>query len=217
LWITFEGIEGTGKTTQIERLHRRLVRRGKNVVMTREPGGTAVGERLRGLLLDPDLPPMDPATELLLYAADRAQHLVEVILPALRSGHIVLCDRYLDATLAYQGFARGLGCERVLELHRRPPLDLRPDRTLLLDLEPATALPRARRRNLDGGTDDAEGRFEREQLEFHQRVREGYLELAGREPERIRVIDAAGAADDVARRVGQALDDLPAFGGDSSS
>jgi dTMP kinase len=158
---------------------------------------------------------MDPATELLLYAADRAQHLVEVVLPALRAGRIVLCDRYLDATLAYQGFARGLGCERVLELHRLPPLDQRPDRTLLLDLDPAAALTRARHRNRDQGTDATEGRFEREQLEFHQRVREGYLELARLEPGRIRVVDAGGDSDQVEQRVGRALHDLSALSEDA--
>jgi dTMP kinase len=213
-WITFEGIEGTGKSTQLERLRQRLEQRGKSVVTTREPGGTAIGEGLRALLLAPAEPPMHPTTELLLYAADRAQHLVEVIFPALEDGRIVLCDRYLDATLAYQGFARGLGFERVLELHRDSPLDQRPDRTLLLDLDPLAALSRAQQRNRELGTEETEGRFEREQLDFHQRVRQGYLELARREPQRIRVVDATGTADAVARRVSRELGDLPGLGED---
>lgn len=209
IWITFEGIEGTGKSTQIERLAATLRARGATVVSTREPGGTVLGRRLRELLLRPSQRPMEPLAELLLYAADRAQHLTEIVLPALERGDVILCDRYLDATLAYQGYGRGLGLDCVLELHRRPPLDRRPHRTILLDLDPATALGRARRRNAGQGLDETEGRFERELLEFHRRVRAGYLELAAAEPERIRVVRADGNADEVAGRIVEALGDLP--------
>lgn len=212
LWISFEGIEGTGKTTQIERLADRLRARGDAVLLTREPGGTELGRRLRELLLRPAERPMDPMTELLLYVADRAQHLAEVVLPALERGDIVLCDRFLDATLAYQGHGRSLGVERVLELHRRPPLDSRPRRTVLLDLDPATALSRARRRNTTQGLDETEGRFERELLEFHRRVREGYLELAAAEPARFRVVRADGDPDEVEARIESALGDLLSAG-----
>jgi len=208
IWITFEGIEGTGKSTQIARLSDRMRRSGLSVVATREPGGTALGRSLRSLLLRPTDSPMDPLTELLLYAADRAQHLREVVLPALERGDTVLCDRYLDATLAYQGFGRGLGVDLVLDLHRQEPLDMRPRRTVLLDLDPTLAVGRARRRNVGAGLDETEGRFEKERLEFHRRVRQGYLELASAEPDRFRVVDAAGTPDEVERRIAGALADL---------
>lgn len=208
IWITFEGIEGTGKSTHVERLARRVEQSGRAITVTREPGGTELGRRLRTLLLQPTGDPMHPMTELLLYAADRAQHLAEVILPALERGEVVLCDRYLDATLAYQGFGRGLGVDRVLELHRRPPLDRRPDRTVLLDLDAEQALHRARRRNVDLGLEQTEGRFEAERMSFHRAVREGYLRLAAEDPERFRVIDSDATRDVVESRVLEAVRDL---------
>ena len=180
LFITLEGTEGTGKTTQLERIAGRLRDIGIEPVTTREPGGTALGRDLRNLLLDPGSEPISPEAELLLYAADRAQHLKEVVEPALAAGRVVLCDRYLDATLAYQGSGRGLGVEGILEIHRRPPLDRRPDRTLLLDIDAELALDRARQRNADSGLDRTEGRFEQERIAFHDRVRQGYLRLAAR-------------------------------------
>jgi len=207
-WITFEGTEGVGKSAQIDRLARTLERAGRRVVVTREPGGTNLGRRLRTLLLEPTEPPMHPWVEMLLYTADRAQHLTEIVLPALGRGEVVLCDRYLDATLAYQGHARGLGFEAVLDLHRTPPLDARPDRTLVLDMDVAAALRRARRRDAGTGADAAEGRFEAERLAFHQRVREGYLELARREPQRVVLVDASGSVDEVGRRVVESLADV---------
>jgi len=206
-FVTFEGIEGCGKSTQIERVAAGLRDAGRDVVLTREPGGTERGRALRALLLAPHGTPWTPVAELLLYAADRAQHLVEVIEPALARGAVVLCDRYLDATLAYQGAARGLGVERVLAVHRDPPLDRRPDRTILLDLEPAVALARARARNRADGSESSEGRFEAEDLAFHARVREGYLALAADQP-RFRVVPAAGDPSEVEARVRDALRDL---------
>ena len=208
LWITFEGTEGVGKTTQIERLAERLERAGRVVRITREPGGTTLGRRLRAVLLEPTERPMHTHAELLLCTADRVQHLAEVILPALDRGEVVLCDRFLDATLAYQGYARGLGFDAVLALHRLPPLDSRPDRTLLLDMTPERALTRALQRNAGSGQEASEGRFEGEQLEFHERVRAGYLELARGEPGRIRVVRADGDADDVESRIAAELADL---------
>jgi dTMP kinase len=207
-FVTFEGIEGSGKTTQIERLGRSLRAAGLEVIATREPGGTAIGRQLRALLLDAEGYPVAPATELLLYSADRAQHLIEMIGPALGRGAVVLCDRYLDATLAYQGYGRMLGTDAVLAVHRIPPLDRRPDRTVLLDLDPAEGLARARSRNVSRGTDRCEGRYEMEEIEFHGRVRRGYLDLAAADPERIRVVQAAGSEDEVAARVRAALADL---------
>jgi dTMP kinase len=212
-FITFEGVEGCGKSTQLANLAERWAGRGLDVLRTREPGGTPLGERLRCALLDPGEAGMDPMAELLLYVADRAQHIREVIAPALDRGTWVLCDRYIDATLAYQGYARGLGTEVVLKLHARPPLDLRPDRTVLLDLAPGVALARARRRDRERGLDSTTGRFENETPDFHRRVRDGYLALAAAEPERFRVIAADADPTAVSERVAAAVADLvPALG-----
>lgn len=207
VFVTFEGLEGSGKSTQISLLRTRLREGGVAVVVTREPGGTALGRRLRAILLESPGAPIAPVTEMLLYAADRAQHVTEVLLPALERRAVVLCDRYLDATLAYQGEARGLGAEAVLRLHARSPLDLRPDRTVLLDMEPAEALARARGRNERRGSERDEGRFEAETLDFHRRVREAYLDLARAEPERFRIVPASGEASQVHARVARALAD----------
>jgi dTMP kinase len=208
LFVTFEGVEGSGKSSQVARIARRLATAGRHVVTTREPGGTALGSRLRAVLLERGGAPIGPRVELLLYVADRVQHVTEVIAPALCRGAVVLCDRYLDATIAYQGYGRGLGAGAVLALHRENPLDLRPDRTVLLDLDPLIGLSRARARNVASGTDFAEGRFESETVAFHRAVREGYLALAAEEPDRIRVVDASGEEDAVEGRVRAALRDL---------
>jgi len=208
MFLTFEGIEGCGKSTQLLRLADRLRAGGTEPKLTREPGGTELGVALRSLLLEDGGARVDPAAELMLYAADRAQHIVEIIRPALEAGSIVLCDRFLDATLAYQGHGRGLPLAPMQELHRNAPLDLRPDRTLLFDLTAEVALGRARRRNEELGVTTSEGRFENEALAFHRRVRDGYLALALAEPRRIRVIDADGTIDAVSRRVCDALGDL---------
>jgi len=206
-WITFEGIEGSGKSTQVRRLADRVRQSGRALTVTHEPGGTELGARIRSLLLKPTPTPMGSLTELLLYTADRSQHLSEVILPALEAGENVLCDRYLDATLAYQGYGRQLGCEQVLELHRRAPLNRLPDRTLLFDLDVAIGLERARERNRAAGLDVTEGRFEDEAVEFHERVRQGYRELAAADTGRIRVIKAHKGPDEVERAVLGALSD----------
>jgi dTMP kinase len=207
-FITFEGIEGSGKTTQIERLASRLRRAGVDPVVTREPGATALGRELRAILLRPSADPPSPLTELLLYVADRAHHVDRVVGPALGSGRVVLCDRYRDATLAYQGYGRGIALDRIRELHASAPLDLDPQRTLLLDLEPEAALGRARTRDRSAGLESTQGRFEEEPLEFHRRVREGYRRLAAASPQRFRVLDASGSADRVERLVLQAVADL---------
>jgi len=205
LLITFEGLEGTGKSTQLSRLARRLGRAGLDVVVTREPGGTALGRRLRVSLLRASARPPVPAAELLLYVADRVQHLVEVVEPALARGAIVLCDRYADATLAYQGHGRGLDLDWIRRLHADPPLDRRPDRTLWIDLDPAVALARARRRERATRSARRDDRFERECLAFHRRVRRGYLTLARAEPRRVVRIRGDAAPDVVERRVLRAL------------
>jgi dTMP kinase len=217
-FLTFEGIEGSGKTTQIARLAERLDEAGEPAVVTREPGGSPLGRRLRSLLLGGEITRIDPMAELLLYVADRAQHLRELVEPTLAAGTHVLCDRYLDATLAYQGFARGLDLDFIRRLHEKPPLDRRPHRTILLDLDPELGLDRARRRNDELGLETAEGRFERETVAFHRRVREGYLSLAEAEPFRFRIVAAEGAPDEVAARVADLLSDLfPALDGEDAS
>ncbi len=216
LFVTFEGIEGSGKSTQLARIADRLRAAGLEVVATHEPGATAVGRRLRALLLQPSEETVTPYVELLLYTADRAQHIETVIEPALARGAVVLSDRYLDATLAYQGYGRRLGTDAVLALHARPPLDLRPARTILLDLDADEGLARARRRNDELGVGETEGRFEDENLEFHRRVRSGYLALAEAEPERYRVVPATDRPDAVEERILEALADvLPVRGTES--
>ncbi len=207
-FVTFEGIEGSGKSTQIARLAERLDAVGERTVVTREPGGSPLGRRLRELLLGEEIARIEPVAELLLYVADRAQHLREFVEPHLASGTHVLCDRYLDATLAYQGFARGLDVDYIRLLHQKPPLDRRPHRTVLLDLDPELGLDRARRRNVELGLEATEGRFEREAIAFHRRVREGYLALAEAEPFRFRIVAAEGAADEIGARIADLLSDL---------
>lgn len=191
LFISLEGGEGAGKTTQIVHLAGYLAERGIKSILTREPGGTAIGKRIRAVLLDPEHARMAPETELLLYMADRAEHVQTVIRPALAAGASVLCDRFFDATIVYQGAARGLTAQWVGQLHDLVFGGLKPDLTLLLDLPPKTGLARARRQLERGARASGESRFEEEALAFHQRVRTGYLNLAHQEPDRFRVIDAS--------------------------
>ena len=190
MFITLEGIEGSGKTTQIRRLAEFLEDKGVDCVTTRQPGGTLIGENIRSILLDPANSALEPLAELLLYMADRAQHINELIRPALKNGKTVVCDRYFDATLVYQGFARGLSIELIGQLHQLLFDDLKPDVTLLLDLPPQVGLERAWRQLNNGQRSGHESRFEAEAVAFHEKVRAGYLELARLEPERFRIIDA---------------------------
>jgi len=190
MFITLEGGEGAGKTTQIVHLAGFLAARGVKSILTREPGGTAIGKRIRAVVLDPEHAGMAPETELLLYMADRAEHIQTVIRPALADGTSVLCDRFFDATIVYQGAARGLSAEWTGRLHDLLFAGLKPDLTLLLDLAPEAGLARARRQLEQGVRASGEGRFEAESMDFHQRVRAGYLALARQDPERFRVIDA---------------------------
>lgn len=199
LFVTLEGIEGCGKTTQLSRLSAFLTRAGVAHEVTREPGGTPAGEDIRRILLTPRDPALTPLVDLLLYGAARAQHLQQVIEPALAAGKTVLCDRFLDATAAYQGFASGLSLDIINALHDLPGLDRRPDLTLLLDLPVATGLARARARQASDG--DVLTRFEEATLRFHDKVRQGYLELARQEPSRFVVIDAAGSPEEVLQRL----------------
>jgi dTMP kinase len=204
IFITLEGVEGSGKTTQIGLLTEWLDGRGVPYVLTREPGGTPFGQQVRRVLLDAQGPARQPLAELLLYLADRYQDLHERILPALTEGKLVLCDRYHDATLAYQGFARGIRLEAIA--HIAAALDIRtPDLTILLDIAPERSLARAIRRNQASASAGEEGRFEAEALDFHRRVREGYLQLAAREPARFLVIDADRPPEPVFHDIRRAL------------
>ncbi len=199
-FITFEGIEGSGKTTVSREVRRSLENAGVAVTHAREPGGTAVSEAIRGLLLDPGRTEMDPRAELFLYLASRAQLVAEVIRPALAAGRSVVCDRYLDASVAYQGWARGLGEKFVDALNAAAVGNAVPDRTFLLDLAVAEGLGRGPARREAEGT-AVRDRLEREDTGFHERVREGYLRLAKREKKRIAVIDASRPLEEVVRMI----------------
>jgi len=196
IFITIEGIDGAGKSTQARMLAEWLRERGGDVVLTREPGGTKLGEHLREVLLDGGAQ-VGVAAELLLYVADRAQHLQEVIRPALNQGRTVVCERYTDSTLAYQGYGRGLDLDFVRRANQFATGDLEPDLTVLLDLPPEVAGQRL------AGTPD---RLEREEPAFHARVAQGYRELARTHSARIRVVDATAAADAVFREVARAVE-----------
>jgi len=189
-FITFEGIEGCGKTTQLGLLARNLTERGYDVVMTREPGGCPIADQVREILLDAGNRAMAPLTELLLYAAARSQHVAEIVAPSLASGHIVLCDRFTDATLAYQGFGRGLDHAVIGDLNRLATGSINPDLTVLVDCPVEVGLKRAMDR-INNSAGAREERFELESLQFHRKVREGYLKLAQMEPERFIVINGA--------------------------
>jgi len=206
MFITLEGIEGSGKSTQILHIFNFINQLGRKCVMTREPGGTRIGGKIRSILLDPGSAAMNPAAELLLYTADRVQHIQEIILPAIEGGGIVICDRYFDATLAYQGVARGLDMTLILDLHQLVCRNLKPDLTFLLDLSPDTGLRRAWKQLKSGSRMDTESRFEKETLAFHERVRAGYLAIAEKEPGRFRIIDAAQSRDQVQAQITRVLE-----------
>ena len=202
-FITFEGIDGSGKTTQMRILAERLRREGRDVFEAVEPGGTAVGAQIRRILLDSANQDLRPTTELLLYFASRAQNVEQCILPALSAGKIVLCDRFTDSTLAYQGYARSLGEETVLTLDRIACHGLTPDLTLLVDLDLDTGLARAQVRN--AGTAASETRMDDQSIQFHRKVREAYLELAKKHAGRFRVIDGRGTPESVAALVWESV------------
>ena len=197
-FITVEGIEGVGKTTNIDFIHQQLQAAGRDVVLTREPGGTPLAEAIRGLLLDPAYTGMDSTCELQLMFAARAEHLAKVIWPALEQGQWVLCDRFTDATYAYQGGGRGIDGGVIARLEELVQGDFRPDLTLLLDVPVEIGLARAGKR---GALD----RFEQEKVAFFERVRNAYLEMAQRSPDRYRVIDASLPLNDVQNQIAAIL------------
>ena len=189
VFITFEGIEGSGKSTLLYNVAAALRRSGLDPLMTREPGGTSLGVALRKVLLDPDMEKIDPMAELMLFAADRAQHVSQVIRPALETQQVVLCDRFSDATIAYQGYGRGIDIDNINAVDSKARGGTGPHLTVLLDLPVKTGLSRARNRN-EEASDSSESRIDEEEIAFHERVREGYLMLAGKQPERFLVLDA---------------------------
>jgi dTMP kinase len=194
--ITFEGIDGCGKSTQMRLLEQYLLERGVDVISTREPGGTELGRKIRSALLDGGKGSVEPLAELLLYAADRAHHVRRVIIPALDEGRVVLSDRFYDATTVYQGYARGFDLALVNQLNELATGGLKPDLTLLFDLDVETGLKRTRKRADDASGAARPDRLDQEPLEFHKRVRAAYLEIAAREPERFRVIPASGSVEE---------------------
>jgi dTMP kinase len=199
IFITFEGIEGCGKSTQAKRVLESLIESGLEVVFTREPGGSCIGEQIRNILLDPANDAMVPLTELLLYEASRHQHMAEVIDPALEAGKVVICDRFYDASTAYQGHARGLNVEDVERLNLIASAGKRPDLTIILDLPAEIGLKRI------GKNPD---RIEGEGVEFHERVRAGYLKIAANEPDRVKVVDGSGTIEETFKRVWAPVESL---------
>jgi dTMP kinase len=197
MFITFEGIEGTGKSTQIARVWEYFEAKGREVFQTLEPGGSRIGRDLRKMLLHVDNKEITPITELFLYLADRAQHVGQVIRPELEAGKVVLCDRFADSTIVYQGYGRGLDTVMLRELNEVAVDGLWPDLTIVLDIDPEVGLKRATLRNIEDGKAREEGRFEAEHLSFHNRIREGYLTWAAFNRERMRVVNASGTPDEV--------------------
>ena len=200
MFITLEGPEGSGKTTAVEAAVKKLEEMGYEIVRTREPGGTPIAEQIRNVILDKDNVKMDGRTEALLYAASRRQHLVEKVWPALKEGKIVICDRYLDSSLAYQGYARGLGPDNVLNINLFATENTWPDLTLLFDIKPELGLAR-----INANSNREVIRLDLEELDFHNKVRNGFLDLARKYPERYVIIDASQSREDVAKATMEAI------------
>lgn len=200
MFITFEGIEGCGKTTQVKRLAARLDRHGIKHVKTLEPGGTEIGNSIRKILLDSGNTNLDPLTELVLYIADRAQHMAEVIKPALEQNRWVICDRFFDATVAYQGFGRGQDMDLINRLNDIVTQGVKPDITILMDCPEDIGLSRALERNRDLSQED-QGRFEKEKIDFHRKVRQGYLKLAEMNRDRFIIVDASQSVNQVEKDI----------------
>jgi dTMP kinase len=207
MFITLEGIEGCGKSTQIRRIKTFLESKGMTVVQTLEPGGSALGATLRAILLNPKNSDITGLTELFLYLADRSQHISSVIKPALDRGEAVLCDRFADSTVVYQGYGRGLDPKLLHQLNSVAVNSIWPDITFLLDLEPEIGLKRALTRNFQENKHATEGRFEAENLAFHTRIREGYLTWAALNRDRFVVIDATGSREDTFTAIQQAIEE----------
>ncbi len=197
MFITFEGMEGCGKTTQIEKLASHFQKQNIPTLCTREPGGSKLGQELRRILLNPENSDLHPTSELFLYLADRTQHINSVIKPNLQAGKVVISDRFADSTIVYQGYGRKLDQEMLLQLNKIAVGDLWPDITILLDIEPEIGLERARKRNQAENIQDKEGRFEMEALSFHRTIRQGFLDWATQNPDRFVVVDASKTPDEI--------------------
>lgn len=206
MFITFEGIEGTGKSTQCKLLKEYLESRGMEVLLTREPGGSKIGTELRKMLLNTDNKDITSLSELFLYLADRAQHIAQVVRPALEEGKAVICDRFADSTVVYQGYGRGLDTKMLHSLNEIAVDGTWPELTLLLDLDVDTGLKRAMTRNMQEGMSQAEGRFEAEHVSFHTRIREGYLTWAAVNQKRFKVADASGTPETVFEQIKHFID-----------
>lgn len=198
LFITFEGCDGSGKTTALNAVASRLAAEGRTFIQTREPGGSAIAEQIRQIILDPANTAEDSRTEALLYAASRRQHLVEVIKPALQASQLVLCDRFIDSSLAYQGYARHIGIDKIWAINQFAIDGCMPDKTLYFDIDPAVGLQRLTGR-------DKSDRLDQEKLAFHQRVAEGYQKVIADQPDRFIVIDASADAASLADQAYQAV------------
>ncbi len=205
MFITLEGIEGCGKTTQVKRLAKKLKGLGISLITTLEPGGTRIGKHIRKILLDSRNKNLSPLTELILYAADRAQHVAELIRPALDQGKWVICDRFFDATVVYQGFARGQDMNLIQTLNAQVTQGIQPDITFLLDCPVDMGLSRALARN-ERQSQKGQDRFEREALDFHRAVRQGYLDLAGKNQDRFVVVDAVLPKGEVEKKIFQHIE-----------
>lgn len=199
IFISFEGVEGCGKSTQIALLEQKLRTTNHDVLLTREPGGTPIADQIRRILLDSQNKDILPLTELLLYASSRAEHLGQVIRKNLKDGKIVLCDRFLDSTTAYQGYARGFDLHLIEQIHHITCQGLKPNLTLLLDCDPKQGLKRAMTRMQDKII--KEDRFEQESLDFHQKVRQGFLAIAKQESDRVKIINAERTIDEIAENI----------------
>ncbi len=198
MFITFEGVEGSGKSTQIGFLKEYLIDKGFNVLLTRQPGGSVLGAKIRHLILDPEQEdkPSDLA-ELFLYIADRAHHVETIIKPALEKNTIVLCDRYTDSTIAYQGYARGGDIAKLSTLNSIATQDLKPDLTLIMDIDPSMGLVRVKKNR----NQEVFDRIEAEKIDFHLKVRNGFLQIAEKEPERVKIIDASKGLEEIKNEV----------------
>ena len=205
--ITFEGGDGSGKTTQMKKLEHYLIGKGETCLLTHEPGGTELGQWIRNVIVEGGKGEVANEMELFLYLADRAQHILEVIRPALEAGKIVLCDRFTDSTLAYQGYGRGFDLQLTQRMNLLASGGIQPDLTFLLDCDPEVALARARKRSKAQSPRGSKGdRFESQNLEFHDRVRRGFLEIARQEPNRVVVLDSSAPADEVHGKIQQIVD-----------
>ena len=202
MFITFEGGEGAGKSTAIKRIVEKLTSEGYEIVLTREPGGTPIAEEIRNVILDKKNTAMDPRTEALLYAASRRQHLVEKVIPALREGKLVLCDRFLDSSLAYQGGARGIGIDTVYNMNLFATEGMLPDLTILFDIKPEEGLAR-----IAANSQREVNRLDVEKLTFHNKVRDSFHELAKKFPERFVIVDASQGPDEVFADAYKAIED----------